>query len=179
MERPFCSKCINSGRQCEGFERDRVFITGTPEHKGRVASHPKKGPPSRRSTPRPEGNASPSPEGSASPSTDGGVSWTLTPLQPLTSAWSDYIRLSSNGAECSVLLSALQTSLQSVLRMPVDNSNNNVFTLSLPLYVPTEVQPSMVEEDLDVRAQCFVHLRGSDAAEQPADHYCAFFFEVF
>ena len=28
-ERPYCSNCVNSGRQCEGYERERVFITGT------------------------------------------------------------------------------------------------------------------------------------------------------
>jgi hypothetical protein len=39
-ERPKCKKCANTGRECEGYERNRVFIVGTPEELGRCSSHP-------------------------------------------------------------------------------------------------------------------------------------------
>lgn len=42
-ERPFCKKCIACGRHCEGYDRVRVFITGTPEEQGKVVHYGKKG----------------------------------------------------------------------------------------------------------------------------------------
>ncbi|KAK8063973.1 hypothetical protein PG996_008625 [Apiospora saccharicola] len=38
--RPFCKKCTDHGRVCEGYERETVFIVGTVDDKGRCASHP-------------------------------------------------------------------------------------------------------------------------------------------
>ncbi|KAK8035665.1 Aspercryptin biosynthesis cluster-specific transcription regulator atnN [Apiospora rasikravindrae] len=38
--RPFCKKCTDHGRACEGYERETVFIVGTVDDKGRCASHP-------------------------------------------------------------------------------------------------------------------------------------------
>ncbi|KAH6989729.1 hypothetical protein BKA56DRAFT_259343 [Ilyonectria sp. MPI-CAGE-AT-0026] len=42
-ERPFCKKCIARGRHCEGYDRARVFITGTPEEQGKVLHCGKRG----------------------------------------------------------------------------------------------------------------------------------------
>ena len=39
-ERPKCKKCLNAGRECGGYERNRVFIVGTLEEQGRCSSHP-------------------------------------------------------------------------------------------------------------------------------------------
>ncbi|OAA64289.1 Zn(2)-C6 fungal-type DNA-binding domain protein [Niveomyces insectorum RCEF 264] len=38
--RPFCKKCQDTGRSCAGYERETVFIIGTPEDGGRCSSHP-------------------------------------------------------------------------------------------------------------------------------------------
>ncbi|KAI0180998.1 hypothetical protein GGR52DRAFT_583419 [Hypoxylon sp. FL1284] len=38
--RPFCKKCTDYGRECGGYERETVFIVGTPDDKGRCSSHP-------------------------------------------------------------------------------------------------------------------------------------------
>ncbi|KKA30370.1 hypothetical protein TD95_001030 [Thielaviopsis punctulata] len=38
--RPVCRKCVTTGRHCEGYERQMIFITATPEDGGRCSSHP-------------------------------------------------------------------------------------------------------------------------------------------
>ncbi|KAH7258800.1 hypothetical protein B0J15DRAFT_494408 [Fusarium solani] len=58
-ERPICKNCIARGRQCEGYERARVFITGTPEELGKVVHYAKKR--------RPEAHRQLTPPGTASP----------------------------------------------------------------------------------------------------------------
>lgn len=40
LGRPFCRKCTDNGRECAGYEREKVFIVGTPEQYGRCSSHP-------------------------------------------------------------------------------------------------------------------------------------------
>ncbi|KAF7544725.1 hypothetical protein G7Z17_g9724 [Cylindrodendrum hubeiense] len=132
-ERPFCQKCIASGRECEGYERERVFITGTPENMGRVASHPKKAPSSRKQR---------TPAGEGSPGLD------LAPLHPLTSAWDDHTLISSQGIEYSVLISALQTKLPYVLRDYASQDESDGFHISFPPYAPSELQPALIDQDL-------------------------------
>ncbi|KAL6924501.1 hypothetical protein FSST1_001775 [Fusarium sambucinum] len=163
-ERPYCHKCIASGKECEGYERERVFITGTPQNKGRVASHPKKGSsstkqrsPSAKKTPR---------------------ALEITPTQPLKSAWENHTSMSSEGAEYSVLVSALNA------RLPYPSPNNSArdessspFHITFPPYTPTEIQPFMGEGDLNVRAQCLVRIPNSHDQDDPAQSYCVFFFE--
>ncbi|CAK7208097.1 hypothetical protein SEUCBS140593_000022 [Sporothrix eucalyptigena] len=38
--RPYCKKCHDTGRECAGYERETVFIIGTPQDGGRCSSHP-------------------------------------------------------------------------------------------------------------------------------------------
>ncbi|KAL2259324.1 hypothetical protein VTK26DRAFT_7041 [Humicola hyalothermophila] len=38
--RPFCRKCIDTGRECAGYERETVFIIGTIQDQSRCSSHP-------------------------------------------------------------------------------------------------------------------------------------------
>ncbi|KAK7430069.1 hypothetical protein QQZ08_003460 [Neonectria magnoliae] len=161
-ERPFCQKCIASGRECEGYERERVFITGTPESKGRVASHPKKGPSSsKQRTPVSEG--SPKPD--------------LAPLQPFTSAWDDHTLLSSQGIEYSVLISALQTKLPNLLRDFASQDESESFRISLPPFGPSELTPALIGQELRVSAQCLARLPSLDDSDDSAESYCVFFFE--
>lgn len=162
-ERPFCSKCTSSGRQCEGYERERVFITGTPETKGRVASHPKKGTPPKKHKARAEGEPRPD----------------LVPLQPLTSAWDDFISLSSHGIEYSLLTTALQTKLASVSREePGEDEMASGFSVALPPYVPLELQPAMAHTEFDTRAQCLTQLAGNEDGDEATESYCVYLFEV-
>ncbi|KFY28512.1 hypothetical protein V493_02894 [Pseudogymnoascus sp. VKM F-4281 (FW-2241)] len=38
--RPKCQKCVLSGRECGGYERQMIFIVGTTNERGRCSSHP-------------------------------------------------------------------------------------------------------------------------------------------
>ncbi|KAF4457577.1 D-lactate dehydrogenase (cytochrome) [Fusarium austroafricanum] len=161
-ERPYCQKCISSGRQCEGYERERVFITGTPQNKGRVASHPKKGSSSKK-------RGSPSSE--EPPRT-----LDITPIQPLTSAWDDHTLVSSQGTEYSVLVSALHTKIPYIL--PEDSADDSTpFRITFPPYTPTEMQPFMGGGDFGVKAQCLARLPSVYEQDDSAQSYCIFFFE--
>ncbi|KAJ4200746.1 D-lactate ferricytochrome c oxidoreductase [Fusarium falciforme] len=162
-ERPYCQKCISSGRQCEGYERERVFITGTPENKGRVASHPKKGSSSKK------------PKASAGESSS---RLNLTPLPPLASAWDDHTLVSNQGVEYSVLISALHTGPPTVLRDSSGQYDSAGFHIMFPPYTPLELQQSLSQRDFHVRAQCLARLPGVDELDDSAESYCIFFFEV-
>ncbi|KAI1021519.1 hypothetical protein LB505_000074 [Fusarium chuoi] len=161
-ERPYCQKCISSGRQCEGYERERVFITGTPQNKGRVASHPKKGSSSKKGS---------SPLYEEPPRTLG-----ITPVHPLTSAWDDHTLVSNQGVEYSVLVSALHTRLPCTL--PDHSADDSTpFRITFPPYTPTDFQSLLGEGEFGVRAQCLARLPSVYEQDDSAQSYCIFFFE--
>ncbi|TXC09807.1 hypothetical protein FocTR4_00005532 [Fusarium oxysporum f. sp. cubense] len=161
-ERPFCQKCTSSGRQCEGYERERVFITGTPQNKGRVASHPKKSSSSKK-------DSSPSYE-------EPPRALDITPVHPLTSAWDDHTLVSSQGVEYSVLVSALHTRLPYTL--PDHSADDSTpFRITFPPYTPTDLQSLLGEGDFGVRAQCLARLPSVYEQDDSAQSYCIFFFE--
>ncbi|RDA91405.1 hypothetical protein CP533_6892 [Ophiocordyceps camponoti-saundersi (nom. inval.)] len=160
-ERPFCKNCVNNGRQCEGYERERVFITGTLETKGRVASHPKRA----GSTSKHRNRAAAGVRASSKPQ--------IAPTRPLTSAWDDSVTLSGHGVEASVRLTALQTSLQNVVDRRTDDHAG--ISLSLPPFVAPELQPQAGE--LNAKARCLVRMGGVYDAHDLTDGYCAFLFE--
>ncbi|QPC73658.1 hypothetical protein HYE68_004410 [Fusarium pseudograminearum] len=152
------------GKECEGYQRERVFITGTPQNKGRVASHPKKGSPSKKKG---------SPSFKEPPR-----ALDLTPTQPLTSAWDSHTLISNHGAEYSVLVSAINA------RLPYPLPNNSAldepsspFQITFPPYTPTEIQPLSGGGDLDVRAQCLARIPSVHDQDDSAQSYCVFFFE--
>jgi (R)-2-hydroxyglutarate---pyruvate transhydrogenase len=161
-ERPFCQKCISTGRDCEGYERERVFITGTLETRGRVASHPKKGSSSKKQRPTPE------------PSTTVPV---LVSSQPLTSAWDDHTIVSSQHVEYSVLITALHTKLENILRAEGSDDGSSEFGISFPSYAPVDFQVAPVEEDLHVNAHCLARLPGAEEGDD-VESYCVFLFDV-
>ncbi|QPC64764.1 hypothetical protein HYE67_006995 [Fusarium culmorum] len=163
-ERPYCHKCIAGGKECEGYQRERVFITGTPQNKGRVASHPKKGSSSKK-------NRSPS-------SKEPPRALDLTPTQPLTSAWDSHTLVSNHGAEYSVLVSALNARLS----YPLPNDSaldepSSPFQITFPPYTATEIQPLIGGGDLNVRAQCLARIPSVHDQDDSAQSYCVFFFE--
>ncbi|KAK0765576.1 hypothetical protein N5P37_001513 [Trichoderma harzianum] len=188
-ERPFCQNCISSGRTCEGYERERVFITGTPETKGRVASHPKKTTPSKKpkASPSPSVKASDEP-GSSSSSIFSG-SQLFQPLAPLTSAWDDYVRLTpggQGGTGFPALVTALQTNLQSVARLEGavggegggDGSAAGLLSaIQFPPYAAAELLP-MADDAFGMNAQCFVRQKATNSEHDSTESYCAFLFEM-
>ncbi|KAK2600319.1 hypothetical protein QQS21_004960 [Conoideocrella luteorostrata] len=162
-ERPFCRNCMNSGRTCEGYERHRVFITGTLETKGRVASHPKKNSPGpsasaiHKSKPKAEERKK-----------------VIKQVQPPTSAWDDFINLSADGADSPVLMTALQTNLSGVTKQ--DYSQTGEFILDLPPYVPTDLH-SFLDVDPDTQSTCMVRIGSSDAGSSSSDGYCVYLYD--
>ncbi|CAG1959928.1 unnamed protein product [Fusarium graminearum] len=163
-ERPYCHKCIAGGKECEGYQRERVFITGTPQNKGRVASHPKKGSSSKKKR---------SPSSKEPPR-----ALDLTPTQPLTSAWDSHTLVSNHGAEYSILVSALNARLP----YPLPNDSaldepSSPFQITFPPYTPTEIQPLIGGGDLNVRAQCLARIPSVHDQDDSAQSYCVFFFE--
>ncbi|KKP02468.1 D-lactate dehydrogenase (cytochrome) [Trichoderma harzianum] len=188
-ERPFCQNCISSGRTCEGYERERVFITGTPETKGRVASHPKKTTPSKKpkASPSPSVKASDEP-GSSSSSIFSGPQL-FQPLAPLTSAWDDYVRLTpggQGGTGFPALITALQTNLQSVARLEAavggecggDGSAAGLLSaIQFPPYAAAELLP-VADDAFGMNAQCFVRQKATNSEHDSTESYCAFLFEM-
>ncbi|PFH61092.1 hypothetical protein XA68_18246 [Ophiocordyceps unilateralis] len=161
-----CETCRR--RRCEGYERERVFITGTLETKGRVASHPKRA----GSASKHRNKAAASAHGVRSSSKP-----QIVPTRPLTSAWDDSVTLSGHGVEASVRLTALQTSLQNVVDRRADDAAG--ISLSLPPFVAPELQAQADGGgELSAKARCLVRLGGVYDAHDLTDGYCAFLFEV-
>ncbi|KAL7909551.1 hypothetical protein GGI35DRAFT_386722 [Trichoderma velutinum] len=165
-ERPFCQNCISSGRTCEGYERERVFITGTPETKGRVASHPKKTTPSKKPKASPSPSVKADEPGSSSSSIFSG-NQLFQPLTPLTSAWDDYVRLTpggQGGTGFPALITALQTNLQSVARLEAAVGEGGGDGSAAGLLSAIQFPPYAAAELLPVADDAF-------------ESYCAFLFE--
>ncbi|KYK60067.1 hypothetical protein DCS_01201 [Drechmeria coniospora] len=152
-ERPYCRNCTNNGRRCEGYERDRVFITGTPETKGRVASHPRKAPSSRRQSPKTDDH-------------DDGGKLSVTATPPSTSAVDDYLRPSSCGNDSTVLLTALQTNLQHL-----SQSHDAATDITVYPDASTQRHPRVGPDGLVVKPKCLARV---GAVDEP---YCAFSYE--
>lgn len=159
-ERPFCNNCVNSGRQCQGYERERVFITGTPETKGRVASHPKRT------------SSASKPKAAAAGRTDDEPKPPLAPAEPLASAWDDSVTLVGPVAVAPVLVTALHTDLWSVVER--EGAADAHFDVMLPAYLPSDPRLRAGAGQLSVRASCLVRLGHANA--EPG--YCAFLYEV-
>lgn len=100
----------------------------------------------------------------------------IVPIQHLTSAWDDYMRLSNHGTESSVLLTALQTNLQGIVGQ--ENDDVSGLDISLPTYAPSELQPHLGGDEFNARARCLARLRGVDETYGSTCGYCVFLFEV-
>ncbi|KAJ6784967.1 hypothetical protein PWT90_01766 [Aphanocladium album] len=169
-ERPFCRKCITSGRECEGYEREMVFITGTPQDRGRVASHPKRITPTKK-----QNSKSPQPKRERSESHSPKLSQTLN-----NSAWDENLDLSSGGKN----ITALHTSLHTIVRSAGTAPDGQGFGIALPPYSPVELhnnhtgQLPAQDVPLWVSAQCLLCHRGIQGGSQSHDSYCLFLFEA-
>ncbi|KAJ9154743.1 C6 zinc finger domain protein [Pleurostoma richardsiae] len=168
-ERPFCRKCIDSGRECKGYDRETVFIIGTIEDGGRCSSHP----------PR---NLKGSRRGRASAKNEEETKLELIPVEPLHPAWDDLVSLSSSGTVYRVQIAALHTSLQIVVRNKAADDANRCVALSFPPYSPVESQPSVEDDDFELRSQCLIHLSpvedsGDDESMIATDSVFLFLYE--
>lgn len=164
-ERPFCQNCIKAGKQCEGYERERVFITGTPAGKGRVASHPKRvTPPKKLKVTKIK-----------TEETDRRDS--VIQLPPLTSAWDEQLELLNGTETSSTFLTALHTGLDTVQRSNISD-DGKTFGISLEPYSPPDLSPTVMDNGLWVSAQCLLCPRDADGGTTYPESYCAFLFEV-
>lgn len=174
-----------------------VFITGTLENKGRVASHPKKAASSSRSvasTPA----SSPSPSHSVAKrrkqATKSQIE--LTDSSPKASAWDDYTLISGRGSQWPMLNTALNTDLRAVTHAePVDGETTG-FSLSLPSYYPIGVTPPNINsrattypslagpsapieaDSLHIPARYLAHLPATGEGNATAEGQGVFLFEV-
>ncbi|KAI8309587.1 Aspercryptin biosynthesis cluster-specific transcription regulator atnN [Colletotrichum sp. SAR11_59] len=161
-ERPYCRKCIDSGRECAGYEREMVFITATIDDGGRCSSHP----------PRQVSSSKKSPKAKAAEQT----APRLAPTEPLTPAWDDLISLSENGVVYSVQIATLHARLQNVLRGEEDR-NRFSFPIAFPPYLPIDVETWDNGGDTDLAAQNMISLLPAGNVAGPPDGICAFLFE--
>ncbi|KEY71866.1 hypothetical protein S7711_06008 [Stachybotrys chartarum IBT 7711] len=154
-ERPFCQKCVSTGRHCEGYERERVFITGTPESRGRVASHPKKESTKGLNNQQDRPNVVPSP--------------------PFNSAWNDHITLSVDGIECFAWISVLHATLETTGEAsPGSEHDAGYFKFEAFPNATTDLYSSEFAE-LDTSAQCLLSHAGPSSHDgQGVVSHCVF-----
>jgi hypothetical protein len=191
--RPYCRKCLDGGRDCAGYERETVFIIGTIEDQGRCSSHPprvvksKKGG-GKSSAAATSGSASASAAGSRSGSRRGseeeewfgeGEGWSgsggLEVREPLRPAWDDLVSVVWRGRGFRLQVAGLYTDMRGVVGGGEGEEGGYV---SLPGYVPPDVQPRLGEEEFGMRARCLVHLVAPDVGQGPTDSICLFLYEV-
>lgn len=151
-ERPFCRKCLDSGRECAGYERETVFIIGTIEDQGRCSSHPPRVVKSKKSSGK---------QLSSKRSDDTG-SFQLVANTPLRPAWDDLISVSCGGQTFQVQIAALFTPLSSVIRAYAtdedEGEQNRTIFVSFPTYQSPDLTPYPGEDDFQLFSQCMVHL---------------------
>ncbi|KAL5612974.1 hypothetical protein BROUX41_003948 [Berkeleyomyces rouxiae] len=192
--RPICRKCVSTGRNCEGYERQMIFITATPEDGGRCSSHPPRSTSkkvlkgdsasikSQGSRNSQEGNT-PSPPISASssysmsqqlpvstaPSSNGSpvIQMPLSPSEPLRSAWDDIIFLSDKHTYYPIQFVSLQTRLDRV-------SRGISGTLSPRNYELPDLRPVGNDCEFSVGGQCIVSV---DSPNEAKSGLCVFLYE--
>ncbi|KAK4639619.1 hypothetical protein QC761_709940 [Podospora bellae-mahoneyi] len=151
-ERPLCRKCLDSGRECAGYERETVFIIGTIEDQGRCSSHPPRVVKSKKS----------SGKQSSSKRSDDTGSFQLVANTPLRPAWDDLISVSCGGQTFQVQIAALFTPLSSVTRAYAtdedEGEQNRTIFVSFPTYQSPDLTPYPGEDEFQLFSQCMVHL---------------------
>ena len=164
-----------------------VFITGTPENRGRVTFTPN----SHQASPSPSGrrgrSASKQNKRAARREADvdsmrsaTGSPASFSTSTPPDSAWEDYVRLSSQGEEHYALISALHTSPQSLntARSSPSLDGDQSFRLLIPPYNPADLSAGTRNSSASPQARCMMHLATSDAASTSSQNFCLFLFEV-
>ncbi|SPO04527.1 uncharacterized protein DNG_07212 [Cephalotrichum gorgonifer] len=177
--RPLCKKCVDNGRDCEGYQRERVFITAGVEQRGRCSSHPRRttggsSTKSKSQTPEAEENEeeygyeqAPQFASSYPPQPE----FLLEQQQPGATAWSDTITLSSRGAQHVVPVVAFHADLRGMLRASAADGRFTV--VEGPAYPVPDFRMPFAEAGLEVGGHCLVHIPDRAAG----GNLCAFVFE--
>ncbi|KAH6687349.1 hypothetical protein F5X68DRAFT_10120 [Plectosphaerella plurivora] len=140
-QRPQCKKCLDSGRECAGYQRDIVFITATVEDAGRCSSHPPRRVPSARRT------RTNTPE---TPRID------LRVAQPFRPAWECGILLTNLGDLCQLKVVVLHTKLGEV--QWDDGGDVGKVKLRLPPFKPRDFRNEGFLQVVSVESRLLVHL---------------------
>ncbi|KAH7629089.1 hypothetical protein B0T09DRAFT_150698 [Sordaria sp. MPI-SDFR-AT-0083] len=194
-ERPFCRKCIDSGRECLGYERETVFIIGTIEDGGRCSSHPprviKKSNKAKASTSSRSGGEKPEERENPQPPPQQKHHYQkpqqhypelFFPDQPLQSAWDDFISLSTrSGMKYNVQFTALNTRLQNVVRAGDGSMEalGEFAVSSMAEYEVPSLQLYFSRHDFELKAQCLINLLESQDGDpyMPWVGSCVFLYE--
>ncbi|KAI8957371.1 hypothetical protein F5Y11DRAFT_363876 [Daldinia sp. FL1419] len=165
--RPFCKKCTDYGRECGGYERETVFIVGTPDDKGRCSSHPPRNQQNRRAKGKEIQQAH---------------KLNFIATEPWQPAWIDTISLSSTSGAHRVRFVALQTDLDSAIQ-PGSGSPRRDDEVKLSLKRPRafNANPTFGYEPFSMRSHCLIHLPPKSSARQVAstnaEGLCVFLYD--
>lgn len=159
--RPFCRKCVDNGRECEGYERQMVFITATLEDGGRCSSHP----------PRQVGSSGKKAKSQSPPGEERPQFFAEHPLRP---SWTDLITLSRAGASQLFQIVAVNTGLQGVFE---DGSGKENFSLEAPAYSLPDFPFYASGGELDIKGRCVVHLPSDLERDRGPGNLCMYLYE--
>ncbi|KAI0883570.1 uncharacterized protein GGS22DRAFT_33027 [Annulohypoxylon maeteangense] len=165
--RPFCKKCTDYGRDCGGYERETVFIVGTPSQKGRCSSHPPRNQHGSRKAKTSEARQA--------------EKLHFVATQPWQPAWMDMVSLSSAAGSHRVRFVALQTDLSSAIRPGSGSPRRNEVTLSLGSPRAPDANIASGYENFGMKARCLIHLPPKSNSRQTANEnsegLCLFLYE--
>ncbi|KAI1478612.1 hypothetical protein K445DRAFT_380686 [Daldinia sp. EC12] len=165
--RPFCKKCTDYGRECGGYERETVFIVGTPDDKGRCSSHPPRNQQSKKAKGKEIRHA-------------GKLDFIATePWQP---AWIDVISLSSAVGSHRVRFIALQTDLDTAIRPGSGSPRRDAdVKLSLKGFRALDAKPTFGHEPFSMKSRCLINLPPKSSNRQATsantEGFCVFLYE--
>ncbi|KAI6380877.1 hypothetical protein MCOR25_001402 [Pyricularia grisea] len=193
--RPYCRKCTDSGRDCGGYERERVFIIGTPREHGRCSSHPRRAVSGRSSRKTPASSGSDRPESEepavlrheGAPETPVGSrmdGFDMVPTEPLRPAWDDLVSVSCSRVTLSLQIASLNTDLSMVDQSGQVSNDSRLKTISLPPYKCPDARRSMDDNDSEMRSHCLTHISDVEEVRDEisgkvtgTDSICLFLFE--
>ncbi|KAK9772655.1 hypothetical protein SCAR479_10706 [Seiridium cardinale] len=167
--RPFCKKCTDHGRECEGYHTETVFIVGTLEDKGRCASHPPRNLQSSLSSSSSKKKAadvdsfSPSPEPAksrrraASEGQQNDTNLEFTEVSPVRMSWEECVNVASVGGLHKLRFAAIHTKLRNVRRQH-ERLGDWETKLSFSTSSRVDVTPAFTEDEFKLEAECFVFL---------------------
>ncbi|KAI1844638.1 hypothetical protein JX266_009094 [Neoarthrinium moseri] len=180
--RPFCKKCTDHGRVCEGYEQQTVFIVGTIEDKGRCASHPprnisKKKIKTESAASLSEGEAGPSSARSRRPQPKATLE--LKEIQPPGQSWDTHVRVASVGGLHRLRFVAIHARLGQIQKQ--QDPNDGETRLRLPPSRRADVRPTFVQAEFKLTADGYIHLpRGRERQGQSpstTEGLCLFLYE--
>ncbi|TLS22863.1 uncharacterized protein PpBr36_06065 [Pyricularia pennisetigena] len=193
--RPYCRKCTDSGRDCGGYERERVFIIGTPREHGRCSSHPRRAVSGRSLRKTPASLASERPESEEptvlkhegaleTPAASRTDTYDMVPIEPLQPAWDDLISVSCSGVVLSLQIASFNTNLSMVDQSGQVSNGSRLKTISLPPYKLPDARRSMGNHDFELRCHCLTHISDVEEVRDEilgkvtgTDSICLFLFE--